>query len=281
MPIPLKCACGLTLRAPDASAGKKVKCPKCAAILAVPAVDQAGAAAAAEPAAAPPAAADDSGPTGKQETRPRPRLDEDEDEEDRPSRRSRREDDYLEPAPGFPATVFLAGLAWIGFGLIGLAGTGLNAAKKIDFGRPEPAATFTGPQLAAMAAMGLLSLAFLLAGVQAIRGRLGGLVGGAIGSFLFGLLYCGAGLLTLGLTSRQPPATHGLLMLIALAFALLSMSLLLAGLFALIGRTKYHRWRVGAGLEEPPRPVRSRSRRADEEDDDDRPRRRRRYEEEP
>lgn len=36
MPITVKCACGSTLRAPDAMAGKKARCPQCKEVLAVP-----------------------------------------------------------------------------------------------------------------------------------------------------------------------------------------------------------------------------------------------------
>lgn len=36
MPITFDCACGKTLRVPDASAGKRAKCPVCTAILTVP-----------------------------------------------------------------------------------------------------------------------------------------------------------------------------------------------------------------------------------------------------
>jgi hypothetical protein len=36
MPIPLSCQCGRSLRVKDEFAGRKVKCPSCAAVLAVP-----------------------------------------------------------------------------------------------------------------------------------------------------------------------------------------------------------------------------------------------------
>ena len=36
MPITFNCACGKTLRVPDASAGKRAKCPACAAVIPVP-----------------------------------------------------------------------------------------------------------------------------------------------------------------------------------------------------------------------------------------------------
>lgn len=37
MPISLSCSCGKALRVPDSAAGKKAKCPACAAVLEVPA----------------------------------------------------------------------------------------------------------------------------------------------------------------------------------------------------------------------------------------------------
>lgn len=36
MPIAFNCACGRTLRVPDASAGKRARCPVCSAVVTVP-----------------------------------------------------------------------------------------------------------------------------------------------------------------------------------------------------------------------------------------------------
>ena len=36
MPITFNCACGKTLRVPDASAGRRAKCPSCGAVVSVP-----------------------------------------------------------------------------------------------------------------------------------------------------------------------------------------------------------------------------------------------------
>src|ERR1041385_3350665 len=40
MPIPIKCACGRSLRLKDALAGKKVRCPECSAVLSVPRLEE-------------------------------------------------------------------------------------------------------------------------------------------------------------------------------------------------------------------------------------------------
>lgn len=39
MPIEFRCSCGKTLRVPDAHAGKRAKCPACAAVATVPEPD--------------------------------------------------------------------------------------------------------------------------------------------------------------------------------------------------------------------------------------------------
>jgi hypothetical protein len=51
MPIPVRCACGKALNAPDALAGKKAKCPGCGAVLSIPAAQGAPAQPAEKPAA--------------------------------------------------------------------------------------------------------------------------------------------------------------------------------------------------------------------------------------
>ena len=39
MPITFNCACGKTLRVPDANAGRRAKCPACSAVVDIPAPD--------------------------------------------------------------------------------------------------------------------------------------------------------------------------------------------------------------------------------------------------
>ena len=43
VPIDMRCGCGRLLKAPDALAGKSVKCPACGRVLEVPAVQSTGA----------------------------------------------------------------------------------------------------------------------------------------------------------------------------------------------------------------------------------------------
>lgn len=42
MPIPTRCSCGAQFKAPDSAAGKRVKCPKCAEPVTIPAAKSAG-----------------------------------------------------------------------------------------------------------------------------------------------------------------------------------------------------------------------------------------------
>lgn len=91
MPITVSCSeCGTTLKAPDNAAGRKVKCPKCSAVIAVPAeaAEQISSEppARTRPAPPPPARSsrdDDRGPRRS-----------DRDDDDRGPRRSDRDDDY-------------------------------------------------------------------------------------------------------------------------------------------------------------------------------------------
>ena len=115
MPISVSCACGANLKAPDAAAGRRVKCPKCGTPLVVPApaasadfemVDDepAPAPVAARPVTAPPVAAarprpaeDDDAPKSKrrrdEETHDQPRGKRRQDDDDAPKRKRRRDDE--------------------------------------------------------------------------------------------------------------------------------------------------------------------------------------------
>ncbi|HEX4608808.1 MAG TPA: hypothetical protein VH092_11445 [Urbifossiella sp.] len=113
MPIPVVCdTCQTRLNAPDAAAGRKVKCPKCQAVIPVPAA--AGPPAPAAPPTAPPPAGGGAGfdfgaatasaePRGRGDRPRRPRDRDDDappDRGDRPRRPRPRDDDPDAPPPG-------------------------------------------------------------------------------------------------------------------------------------------------------------------------------------
>ena len=104
MPITFNCSCGKALRVPDATAGRRVKCPACQMAATVPAARPLFEVVEDEPPAAPPPKArpvakptrdDDDKPAKKKPdfgrgSRRRDDDDDDEDDEDRPRRRKRR-----------------------------------------------------------------------------------------------------------------------------------------------------------------------------------------------
>jgi hypothetical protein len=152
MPIRVSCECGKQLQAPDAAAGKKVRCPGCLAAVAVPAQAPAppkpAAGAPARPPKSPPVEDDDREPepeTDKEAGDPAPRkppkkpsraaLDlDDEDPEEapkkarKPSRRSAdadAEDSGEKPRKKRPLWVILLGVGCGGFLLLTCSGVGL------------------------------------------------------------------------------------------------------------------------------------------------------------
>src|ERR1700736_5830482 len=85
MPIDVQCSgCSTMLRAPDTAAGKKVKCPKCEAVIAVPAAADNGLAVSSAPPPPEPMAMAKAAPAPSRRR---------EEEDDRPSRRRRFEED--------------------------------------------------------------------------------------------------------------------------------------------------------------------------------------------
>jgi hypothetical protein len=99
MPIPLKCPCGKKLQVKDELAGRRVKCPACAAAITVPAAEAEFDVVEDEP--PPPKARKNDPPAAKAAKKPvRAAVDED-DEDERPrkkSGRSRLDDDEDEKA---------------------------------------------------------------------------------------------------------------------------------------------------------------------------------------
>jgi hypothetical protein len=89
--------CGVPLNLPAGlPAGKKIKCPKCSAVFAVPEGQQIQAAS--RPAAPPPPPVDEEYEEEVPRARKRPRVEEEYEEEERPARRRAEEDDYGEEA---------------------------------------------------------------------------------------------------------------------------------------------------------------------------------------
>jgi hypothetical protein len=212
----------------------------------------------------------------------------DDDDDDRPSRRTRR-------TANFPAIVMVAGIIWIGMGSLNLIGTVVNLAQiGVNGGMPkqppvanQPAANPQAAQAGGYCGVclsGLIGLAFVIGGYQTVTGKGSDPIGYAIGSLAFGFLQlaCGVVIAVAGnaLPGANPLAgTFGIILGVVLL--LFGLTLVLAGIFALMGRAAYKEWREANS----PRARRRRERREwdeedeeyeEEDDDDDENRRRKR-----
>ena len=121
MAISVKCECGKPLRVPDEMGGRKVRCPACKAVLAVPAVEEDEEI---MPAPSPRREALPPAPEDRPRSRRRP-VEEDEEEAPRPRKRLRQQDEgEEEPEPakkkGGVGKVLLFGC--LGVALLGCAG---------------------------------------------------------------------------------------------------------------------------------------------------------------
>jgi hypothetical protein len=190
-------------------------------------------------------------------------------------------DDVPDARAPFPAGVKVAGIVWIGYGVLAL----ISAALNVVVGAAGAGAGGASPVCTGIC-VGLFGLAFLFVGVQSVRGTAKDVLGNGIGSIVFGVLYlAGAAFLLLmggfaDQAANQPgkggaPINKEQFQTVAYVSGAIGgffgLLLLLAGVLALSNRTAYKAWRRAEGLDRP----RRRRDRDDYEDDRDRPRRRR------
>lgn len=193
-------------------------------------------------------------------------------------------DDAPEPRAPFPGGVKAAGIIWIGYGALGLLSAAVNfvtGAAAAAGGGPEATGRICG-----VGCIVLFALAFLVVGIQTVRGTAKDVLGNGVGSILFSVLYFGlaafllVGGLAAGAANPPPgkggaPADPNTVRTVALItggmVGFFGLLLLLAGVLALSNRTAYKEWRRAAGVD--------RSRRRDRDEfEDDRDRRRQRDE---
>jgi hypothetical protein len=207
------------------------------------------------------------------EDRPRRRRRDADDDDDRPARRSRSR-------PAFPGGAKAAGIVWIAFGSLGILSNIVSIA--VTAGQ---AAAGGGQQYGGVGCGILIAIAFLIVGIQTVKGTAPSMMGNGIGSLIFGALYliCGAillaggGMLAAGGPGKgggAPAGAGSLIMIIAAIPIVLGLALLLAGVLALMNKTAYEDWRAAQGLGKG----KKRRRTPEERDYDDRPRRRPRNE---
>lgn len=194
------------------------------------------------------------------------------DDHDEPDAR----DDYdREPRGGtpFPVGARVAGIIWIVFGTVGLvaqlASFGMNAN--------QGGAGATGPICGI-----LFAVAFLMIGIQTVRGTAKTTLANGIGSIIFSLVYFGLGaMMALGgafLANANPQQAQAqgvqqfaiIMSVVLFGFGGL---LLIAGVLAIMANTAYKDWRRAEGLTPSSR---RRPARRDDDYDDYEPRDRRR-----
>ena len=185
--------------------------------------------------------------------------------------------------PTFPKSVKTAGYLWITLGVIGILLQIANiVVNKVLIDVPvaqnqaEAAGQATG-QVCGMACGMLFAAAFIFVGVQTVRGSARDTLGNSIGSLIFSAfpfflgsaaLLGGIALMALANNPRPgSPVVPQILIIFLLVggvvYLLIGGMLLLAGILALVGRSRYKEWRAFAN----PAPRRRPTRREDDYDD--------------
>jgi hypothetical protein len=159
-----------------------------------------------------------------------------------PPRRAREDysgDEDLPPlgAP-FPTSVTAAGVIWIVMGSLILLGGVINLLAAVAGGGAAPA----GAQMCGVLLIALFGGAFLMVGVQSVRGTARDTLGNGIGSIIFAVIVGGAGALVLAGGAIVGGVVGATAMFIAVINLLEAAALLIAGVMALVGREGYKTW---------------------------------------
>ena len=186
-------------------------------------------------------------------------------------------DDDYDAAPRFPGTATAAGVIWILYGCLGMfngvvtfAMTGAQLQQGGGGAPPGGAGGGCCPML--------IGIAFLVCGIQTVRGTASDTRGNAVGSIGLACLQLLIAVLilvvqagALGPAGNNPNNAPEVMVILGLMLGVMGAGLMTAGVLGLIARKPYLAWRE---YHHPKRRKRDR-RRDDEEDwDDDRPRRR-------
>jgi hypothetical protein len=183
--------------------------------------------------------------------------------------------------PSFPGIVRAAGIIWIGVGGLELLNAVANAVMAGMNQNQNPGS------VGGVCCAGGIGIAFLVCGIQTVTGKATDTLGNAIGSLALGLLLLGLGVLVgfggaiLGANPNANANANGLpavvFVILGVITSVLGLTLILAGVLALMGRARYKEWRQANF---PSSRSRRRRPRDDDEDEDEEPRRRRRDEDE-
>lgn len=142
--------------------------------------------------------------------------------------------------PSFPQTVMIAGLIWIGVGVLGFAST---VMRFIQAAQNQPG---VGPLQGCCS--GLFAAGFFYCGYQTVTGRAMSTTGFGIVSFVLGVpiavFAVVVGIQAWLADNQGPNAPRGeLIVVFAAVVGLQAANLLTAGVLALAGRERYEQWR--------------------------------------
>jgi hypothetical protein len=152
----------------------------------------------------------------------------------------------------FPGIVMAAGVIWICFGALGMIGSLLGAMAG---GMNQQGGA--GPNMCSNCVSGLIAFAFLYCGYQTVTGKAAGTLGNGIGSLVIGalitlcgtLITVGGGVLAAGNFGGGNNAgvpnnlLGGILAAVGVLYLVFGLTLVLAGVFALMGRNAYRDWK--------------------------------------
>jgi hypothetical protein len=196
-----------------------------------------------------------------EEDRPRSRRRRDEEDEDYEEERPRRKKSGSRPSRGsteIPSGIKIAGFIWIAVGAFGI----INVILTLISADNGPG----GSKIPALGCSVFVITAFISAGLSSIRGTATSraLIGNAVGSIFFSLIYFGLTVVGLFVQDRVAGEAQGIILIVTLLAGLLGIGLLSAGVLALVNKSAYDDYLNGG-----------RSRRRDYDDDEPRRKRRR------
>src|SRR5439155_23161076 len=138
-----------------------------------------------------------------------------------------------------PGLVTAAGVIWIAVGGLFVFAAVVDVALLLGGATAAP-----GPAVCRLGCGSAFAAAFLVAGVRAVRGTIGGLGLPAAGSIALGLPYLGLGLAVLvNVGAAKTPQEVLFLVLAGPLCGLIGLGMIAAGAMALSANQKYREWR--------------------------------------
>jgi hypothetical protein len=173
-----------------------------------------------------------------------------------------------EAVPEFPGIVAAAAVIWLGVGILAFLNVCANFVLAGMRGGQQPGGDNA---CGGYCCMGGLAIAFLAVGNHTFKGKAADTLGNGIGSLVLGLLSLGLGIpaIILGLRGVAPANQQfktEFFVIMGTILGAFGLLLILAGVFALVGRSDYREWKQ---FKREQARNRQRGRRWDDDFDDD------------